>query len=161
MYCVECGTKLTMKWLEDEGDVPYCEKCGEFRFPMYNVAVSMIVVNRKNGKILLIKQYGKDRNVLVAGYVNRRERAEDAVVREMSEETGMRVSDMTFNRTEFFEPTNTLMCNFTVYVENEYDFCPNKELDSWEWYSPEDAKKAIAKNSLAEKFLKAFLKERL
>ena len=114
MYCVECGTKLTMKWLEDEGDVPYCEKCGEFRFPMYNVAVSMIVVNRKNGKILLIKQYGKDRNVLVAGYVNRRERAEDAVVREISEETGMRVSDMTFNRTEFFEPTNTLMCNFTV-----------------------------------------------
>ena len=31
--------------------VPYCPKCQQYRFPMYNVAVSMIVVDEETGKI--------------------------------------------------------------------------------------------------------------
>ena len=56
----ECGTALIEKELEEEGIVPYCPKCQQYRFPMYNVAVSMIVVDEETGKILLIQQYGKD-----------------------------------------------------------------------------------------------------
>ena len=41
-YCRECGTKLVPKELENEGIVPYCPSCGQFRFPQYNVAVSMV-----------------------------------------------------------------------------------------------------------------------
>lgn len=59
-YCTECGTKLENRPLEHEGIIPFCPQCGEYRFPMYNVAVSMIVVNEDNGKLLLVKQYGKD-----------------------------------------------------------------------------------------------------
>lgn len=88
-FCHECGTKLTQKELENEGMVPFCPKCEAFRFPMYNVAVSMIVINKQTNKILLIKQYGKDYYVLVAGYVNRTEQLEHAVAREIKEETGM------------------------------------------------------------------------
>ena len=80
-FCHECGTKLTKKELENEGTVPFCPKCEAFRFPMYNVAVSMIVINKQTNKILLIKQYGKDYYVLVAGYVNRTEQLEHAVAR--------------------------------------------------------------------------------
>ena len=47
------------KELEAEGIVPYCPKCQQYRFPMYNLAVSMIVVDEETGKILLIQQYGK------------------------------------------------------------------------------------------------------
>lgn len=43
-HCFECGTALIEKELEEEGIVPYCPKCQQYRFPMYNVAVSMIVV---------------------------------------------------------------------------------------------------------------------
>lgn len=46
-FCHECGTKLTQKELENEGMVPFCPKCEAFRFPMYNVAVSMIVINKQ------------------------------------------------------------------------------------------------------------------
>ena len=70
-YCFECGTALIEKELEEEGIVPYCPKCQQYRFPMYNVAVSMIVVDEETGKILLIQQYGKPSYILVAGYVNR------------------------------------------------------------------------------------------
>lgn len=75
-HCFECGTALIEKELEEEGIVPYCPKCQQYRFPMYNVAVSMIVVDEETGKILLIQQYGKPFYILVAGYVNRGEAEE-------------------------------------------------------------------------------------
>jgi NAD+ diphosphatase len=56
--------------------VPFCEKCNQYRFPVYNVAVSMIVVNEQNGKIMLLQHYGKPAYILVAGYINRGEQSE-------------------------------------------------------------------------------------
>ncbi|MBQ0064891.1 MAG: NTP pyrophosphohydrolase, partial [Firmicutes bacterium] len=72
-YCMDCGNPLVLKECNGEGMVPYCQNCKQFRFPMYNVAVSMIVVNEETDKILLIQQYGRAQNILVAGYVNRGE----------------------------------------------------------------------------------------
>jgi len=94
-YCTECGTKLESRPLEHEGIVPFCPQCGEYRFPMYNVAVSMIVVNEENGKLLLVKQYGKDFFRLVAGYVNLGESLEAAVVRELKETYGLGANALT------------------------------------------------------------------
>ena len=48
-HCFECGTALIEKELEEEGIVPYCPNCQQYRFPMYNVAVSMIVVDEETG----------------------------------------------------------------------------------------------------------------
>lgn len=159
-HCFECGTALIEKELEDEGVVPYCPKCEQYRFPMYNVAVSMIVMNEQTGNILLIKQYGRPHFILVAGYVNRGEQAEQAVVREIKEETGMTVGRLKFNRTRFFEPSNTLMCNFTAFVKDDTDLSPNKEIDSYQWFSPDEARRNIRPDSLAEYFLNAYLDEK-
>ena len=158
-YCQVCGSELIDKELEGEGRVPFCPACNEFRFPMYNVAVSMIVINKKTDKILLIKQYGRDVYILVAGYVNRGEQLEHAVVRELKEETGMTASQIRFNRTKFFEPSNTLMCNFTVYVDSDSELSTNKEIDSFNWFAFDDARKNIKPGSLAAEFLNAYLDE--
>ena len=169
-HCHDCGTPLIEKELEGEGIVPYCPKCGQYRFPMYNVAVSRVVINEQNGKILLIKLYGRPNFILVAGYVNRGERGrrpcganlhslEHAVGREIKEEKGMTVSRIKFNRTSFFVPSNTLMCNFTAFVKDDSKMSPNGEIDSYAWFTPEEAKKNIRTDSLAQRFLNAFLDE--
>ena len=158
-HCRECGAALIKKELMGEGIVPFCPKCDEFRFPMYNVAVSMIVVNRQTNQILLIQQYGKTSYVLVAGYVNRTESLENAVAREIKEETGMTVSEIRFNRTRFFERSNTLMCNFTAFVENDAEFQTNEEIDSFVWFDYNEARRNIRPNSLAAYFLNTFLDE--
>ena len=158
-HCFECGTELIEQKLEGEGIVPYCPQCQQFRFPMYNVAVSMIVINEQTGEILLIKQYGRPSFILVAGYVNRGEQVEHAVCREIKEETGMTASHIKFNRTSFFEPSNTLMCNFTAYVKDSSELSPNGEIDSYQWFNPEDARLNIRPNSLASQFLNAYLDE--
>ena len=117
--CYECGTPLVEKYLEKEGMVPYCPKCQQFRFPIFNTAVSMEVLSPDKTRILLIQQYGKKRNILVAGYVNRGESAEQAVAREVKEEIGLTVHDITFNESQFFEPSNTLMLNFSCVADSE------------------------------------------
>ena len=158
-HCPECGAPLQMRALEGEGEVPYCTQCGKYRFPMYNVAVSMIVRDSKTGDILLIKQYGRDFYILVAGYVNRGEPLEHAVAREIKEETGMIAARVKFNRTKFFEPSNTLMCNFTAFVDDAAAIAPNGEIDSFAWFSPEAARANIKPGSLAAEFLDAYLDE--
>ena len=47
-HCHQCGTALIEKELEGEGIVPYCPQCKDYRFPMYNVAVSMVVIDEHN-----------------------------------------------------------------------------------------------------------------
>lgn len=158
-FCRECGTKLVPRELEHEGIVPYCPSCGKFRFPQYNVAVSMVVVNEAKDEILLIKQYGKPWYILVAGYVTRGESLEDAVAREVKEETGMTVSHIKFNRTQFYEGSGTLMCNFTAFVSDAGEFDPNYEIDSSAWCSREDARRNVRPDSLAEYFLVSYLDE--
>ena len=148
-FCPECGGKLIEKELENEGLVPFCPACEQYRFSMYNVAVSMIVINRQTDQILLIKQYGKPFYILVAGYVNRTETLEHAVAREIKEETGMTVSHIKFNRTNFFEPSNTLMCNFTAFVDDDSELSVNGEVDEYQWFSKDEARKAILQNSFA------------
>ncbi len=150
-YCSQCGSKLEKRSCNDEGMVPYCPTCQDFRFPMFNVAVSMIVLNENKDQVLLIKQYGRDSYILVAGYVNKGEDAEVAVCREVKEEMGLDVQELSFNHSHYFEKSNTLMLNYTVIVNGKTN--PNWEIDSYAWFSIEEAKQNIRHGSLAEAFL--------
>lgn len=155
-YCMQCGTKLINKYLESEGrEIPYCPTCRDFRFPVFNTAVSMIVMNEAKDKILLIKQYGKDSYILVAGYVNKGEDAETAAKREVKEEMGLDVKTIHFNHSHYFKPSNTLMLNFTVTVEGEPH--PDWEIDSYSVFTLEEARKNIRRPSLAQAFLDGYL----
>ncbi len=156
-YCMQCGSRLESRFLEGEGEVPYCPECGDFRFPVFNTAVSMIVRNLE-GQILLIKQYDRDAYILVAGYVNKGEDAEHAVCREVEEEMGLHVTSLHFNHSHYFAPSNTLMLNWTVTVKNETPH-PNREIDSYAWFAPDEASANIRHGSLAEEFLLGYLRQ--
>ena len=152
-YCTECGTKLELRYLEKEGMIPWCETCKAWRFPTFSTAISTMVYNPAGKKILLIKQYGRDKNILVAGYINKGEGAEHALAREVREEMGLRVTACTFNMSEYFEKSNTLMLNFASIVDSDSLSGMTPEVDAAAWYTPEKAREAITHGSLAEKFL--------
>jgi NAD+ diphosphatase len=156
-FCVECGTKLEEKFLEGEGMIPYCDTCKQHRFPIFNTAVSMVVLNEAGDKSLLIKQYGRDFYILVAGYVNKGESAENAVSREVKEEVGLDVTRCLFNKSEYFERSNTLMLNFVCYVKDECLDGMTEEVDHAEWFTIEEARKNIKEDSLAQRFLEHFV----
>ncbi len=159
-YCYECGTKLMQKELQNEGMIPYCPSCCRYRFPIFSTAVSMIVRNPDHTKILLIQQYGTKNNILVAGYINKGENAEAAVIREVREETGLKVKSLHFNKTEYFQRTNTLMLNYSCTVENEsLEHLNTVEVDKAQWFTNEQARQNIMPNSLAERFLLNYLNQ--
>ena len=139
-YCSECGTKLILKECGIDGEVPYCPMCKQFRFPMFNSAISTIIFNPTKDKILLIKQYGKDFNVLVAGYITKGENAKETLIREIKEEVSLNVMEYTYNDNEYYQPSNTLMHNYAVVVDSE-NFKLTNEVDEAHWYSIEEARK--------------------
>lgn len=157
MYCIECGTKLIDRFLEHEGIVPYCESCGEYRFPPFSTACSMIVLDPSREKILLIKQYGRDRNILVAGYISKGENAEHTVRREVAEEIGIELSELHYNKSGYFGRSNTLMLNFWCVAQSDDLKKTNYEVDHAEWYTFDEARRLVTHGSLAEEFLLHFL----
>ena len=154
-YCMHCGTRLQIREHPEEGPVPWCDTCKEYRYPVFNTAVSMIVVNPDETRVILIRQYGKPSYVLVAGYVNKGEDAEDAAAREVLEEIGLTVRNVRFNHSRYYPRTNTLMLNFTVTVD-DVEAHPNWEVDGWSWFSVEEARRQIRQGSLAAAFLNGY-----
>ena len=49
------------------------------------------------------------------------------------------------------------MCNFTVFVADDSQFSPNSEIDSYEWFAPDEARQNIRPDSLAAHFLDDYL----
>ena len=148
-YCPECGTKLIKKQDGNEGMVDYCEKCGKFHYPTFNSAISTIVI--KDDQVLLIKQYGRDSYILVAGYISKGENAKETLIREVKEETNLEVVDYLYNDNFYFSRSNTLMHNYISYVRGEVQL--TNEVDEATYFSYHDAYVNIRHSSLAKKFL--------
>lgn len=159
-YCFVCGNKLTLKYCDDEGMVKYCDKCDTFRFPLYNSAVSMIVFNPDKDKILLIQQYSRKSNILVAGYINKGETPQQALQRELNEEVGLNAVRWEYNDSRYFEKSQTLIHNFAVVADSENFTLKQNEVDFAQWYSITEAVQYIKPDSLAQKFLLHFLQNK-
>lgn len=155
-YCEKCGSPLEMKECGIDGLVPYCPQCQEFRFPMFNSAISAIVYNPAKDKILLIKQYGKNDYILVAGYISQKENAKETLTREIHEEIGLPISGYVYNDNEYFAPTNTLIHNYAVVVKSE-NFQLTSEVDEACWIPVEQVLDVIKPNSLAKSFVARWL----
>ena len=151
--CMRCGARLTLRELPGEGMIPYCESCGDYRFPVFSTAVSMLTLNPEKTRILLITQYGKPHYILPAGYVDKGENAEHAVRRELKEELGMEALDLRYLNSHYYEPSNTLMFCYEVTVA-EGAFVPNDEVDDAAWFDPGTVmEESVPKHSLAIELL--------
>lgn len=154
MYCPVCGEKLALFVHDQEGLVPFCKHCEQFRFPQFATAVSMVVTNRDKNKILLAKHKGQDDFILFAGYVKKGETAEKTVTREFREETKLNVVKYKYMSSRYHEPHNVLMLNFLVVAENGVISLDLSELDDAVWFDLDGALQAVRKDSDAEAFLK-------
>lgn len=159
MFCRDCGEKLTLRFLENEGIVPYCPRCDKFKFPFFPVAVLMIVLNRQNDRVLLAKHAGEEEYKLLAGYLKKGENAEKAIPRELKEETGLKALKWKYLGSRYQDEKEVLMLAFAVTSDDTLPIFKNEELDEVRWCNKEEAKALIKKSSLAEHFLNLVLSE--
>ena len=152
-YCPVCGRPLQLRPHPTEPPTAWCEGCGDWRFPLYSTAVSVILLNPGRDRMLLIRQYGDPDPVLVAGYVDKGETAEEALFREVREELGMTARSPRFLGSHYYAPSETLMLNFLAVLEED-EAHPGPEVDSWEWVSVDEAIKLVKSGGLAEILLR-------
>lgn len=158
MFCRDCGEKLTLGFVENEGLVPYCPNCGKFKFPFFPVAVSMTVVNREETKVLLAKHVGDEDYKLFAGYIKKGENVEKTIPREFKEETNLNAVKWRYFGSRYHDAKDILMLNFIV-TAGDGEMKLGEEIEEVRWCSPEEAKELIRKDSTAEYFLNGALSE--
>ncbi len=159
MYCRNCGEKLSLRFCENEGLIPYCNRCENYMFPQFSVAVSMVVINRAQDKILLAKHVEDEDFILFAGYVKKGENAEKTVPREIKEELGLDVVKAKYMSSRYYPPKDILMLNFIVVVEENKPIKLNEEITEARWCTHEEALALIRKGTTAEQFLLGAVKE--
>ena len=158
-YCYNCGEKLELKHLEHEGLIPFCNKCNKFIFPIFSAAVSMIITDKEEKNVLLIKQYNTGFYRFVAGYINKGESAEEAVYRETLEEVGLKPIKIKPLKTSYFEKSNTLMYNYLAICDDT-SVITNYEIDEYKWFPIEETKEALKDAKLAYQFFCYYMDNR-
>ena len=160
MYCRECGQKLTLRFCENEGLIPFCDKCESYIFPQFSIAVSMVVTNRSQDKILLAKHVEDDDFILFAGYIKKGENAEKTIPREIKEELGLDVVKAKYMSSRYHAKKELLMLNFIVIVEDNKPIkLKEDEVSEARWCTADEALRLIRKETTAEFFLTNAVRE--
>lgn len=158
-YCPECGEKLIMKPIGDEGDVPFCESCDRPWFDMFSSAVIVLVVNEYGEAALLRQNYmSTEHRVLVSGYIKPGESAEETARREVAEEIGIELTENRLVGTYWFEKKGMMMIGFIAHAKKA-EFTLSGEVDSAEWVAVGNAINMVhGKGSVSYALLEEYLK---
>ncbi|MDD3077821.1 MAG: NUDIX domain-containing protein [Paludibacter sp.] len=157
-YCPDCGHKLIDREIGDEGLIPYCEHCEKPLFDMFSTCVIALVVNEFEEALLLRQNYISTvyRN-LISGYMKPGERAEDAAMREIEEETGITPDSLQFLGTYWFAKKDMLMIGFMAKAQKSA-FNISKEVDEAQWIPVEQAIKMVhPKGSVSYALLEKYM----
>ena len=158
-YCPECGAKLLPRVLGDEGAVPFCESCDRPFFDMFSTCVLSVVMS-PSGEVALIRQsYGQQTHFVgVAGYMQCGETAEQAAMREITEEIGIVPHRVEYQFSAWHAAGAQLMLCFCAYAEKQ-PFTRSDEVAEAKWFSPKDARAAVREGSIIAQLLEAVLKK--
>lgn len=139
VYCPRCGAKLNPRAAGDDGDVPFCEPCGRYWFDTFSSCSIVLVANPYHEIALLRQSYlSADHACFVSGYITPGENAEEAAVREVKEELGLRIERLEYAGTYWFPSKELLMHGF-IGFSPKADFVLSSEVDSAAWVPASEA----------------------
>ena len=114
-FCSRCATPLT----PHEKDLALeCSSCGLVQYP--RISPCIIVLVRKGQQCLLAHgaQFTEKRYSTLAGFIEAGETAENAVKREVMEEVGIRVKNVTYHCSQSWPFPHSLMLGFYADYES-------------------------------------------
>jgi NAD+ diphosphatase len=145
-HCPYCGSPLV---LVASGHRAQCTNndCGRMQFPRTDAAV--IVIVEHDGACLLGRQAGwpKGRYSTLAGFVEPGESLEDAVRREVAEESGVVVGEVHYHSSQPWPLPQSLMVGFTAKAVGRTIRLRDHELEEARWFTPQDIVDGMADGS--------------
>ncbi|MEW9622950.1 NAD(+) diphosphatase [Rhodanobacter geophilus] len=145
-HCTCCGAPLA---IVSAGHRMHCTNtaCGRLHFPRTDAAI--IVIVEHEGACLLGRQasWPPGRYSTLAGFVEPGEALEDAVRREVMEESGVLVGEVHYHSSQPWPMPASLMVGFTAVARNPAIRLRDRELEDARWFTPQQIADGIADGS--------------
>ncbi len=140
-FCANCGAPTSV---DEAGYSRSCPRCGAHHFPRTDPCVIMTVEH--GDRLLLGRRAGwpKGRLSVLAGFVSPGEAAEEAVVREVVEESGIVARDPVFVASQPWPFPASLMLGFHAVSEGGEPRARDGELDEVRWVDRDAVRRALA-----------------
>ncbi len=147
-FCGECGTPTRSL---DAGHLRVCtaRECGSQFFPRTDPAIIVLV---SRGERCLLGRQARWPGAMystLAGFVEPGEPLEAAVVREVEEETGIRVGSVFYQSSQPWPFPCSIMLGFRAQGESEAIELRDEELEDARWFSREELAEGFASGALA------------
>ncbi len=135
-HCGRCGalTEVTAA-----GMVRHCPACGRDRFPRSDPAIIVAVLDADN-RLLLGHQvvWPAGRVSILAGFVSAGESLEQAVHREVGEESGLRLSAVRYLGSQPWPFPRSLMLGFVARATDTRIDVDGIEIEHARWFTPDE-----------------------
>lgn len=154
-FCSRCCDELT----PHSPISKICPQCRAEYFPPLSPAI--IVLVRKGNEALLVhaRNFTRPFFGLVAGFVETGESLEEAVTREVMEETSLRITNLRYFGSQSWPYPSTLMLAFTAdYAGGELKFADG-ELSDGGFFSPKSLPQLPSPPSISRQLIDAWLAE--
>ncbi|WP_282297281.1 NAD(+) diphosphatase [Stenotrophomonas sp. PS02289] len=141
-FCGVCGGAVAFT---RGGFIGRCGQCNTEHYPRVDPAVIVAVEN--NGRLLLGRQsnWAPRRYSVLAGFVEPGESLEQTVVREVYEESRVRVRECRYLGTQPWPFPGALMLGFAASAEDDVP-CVDGELEDARWFSVDEVGAALARD---------------
>lgn len=153
-YCSACGART----VRTTPITKQCSVCGREMYP--NISAAVLVMIRKGDSILLAQSANraKDSYGLVAGFLESGERLEECVAREVEEETGLQVDNITYYGNQEWPYPSGLMVGFVAdYKSGEIELRDHELISAAFFRRDELPQKLPREVSLARKMINWWL----
>ena len=153
VFCGRCSAKLS---LDERERALRCPECGNVIYPRINPAVIVGVI--KDGKLLITRyRTGFAHNALVAGFTEIGETLEDTVAREVMEETGVKVKNIRYYKSQPWGMAQDVLVGFFCEADGDGTIQMDEgELKYAEWVKPEDIELQPDNLSLTNEMMTVF-----
>ena len=131
-FCSRCGSHTYHKI--NSGFERVCSKCDLSFYP--RISPSIIVLIKKGDHVLMARSPHFASNVfaLIAGFVEVGETIEEAVHREVQEEVGLKIKNLTYFGSQPWPFPDSLMIAFTAEYASGEIVIDHNELEEANWY---------------------------
>lgn len=133
-YCGRCGSRTITA---EGGHVLRCSnhQCAITVFPRIDPAVIVLVTDGERALLGRQAAWPPGRYSTIAGFVEPGESLEDAVVREVREETGVEVDTVEYHSSQPWPFPSSLMLGYTAHASRTDIHRSDDELEDAQWFS--------------------------